>query len=324
MTLYDYDNSLEEKALCGVDEAGRGPFAGPVYAAAVILPTDKEIEGVNDSKKLSEKKREELFEQIVKKAVAYSIASATVEEIDELNILQATFLAMRRTVEGLKRKPSLVLIDGNKNPDVGANSRCLVKGDSTSACIAAASILAKVARDRHMMELARQYPEYAFEKHKGYGTKIHRQMITEYGISPIHRRSFLVKLQKKYPNISLYKGEYGEKLAYAYLKRRGYDVLVKNYHSPYGEIDLIALKDNILCFAEVKLRDESCAYTPGEAVVKSKQEKILKTAAVFLQAHPCDYQPRFDIIEILLLKDDKININMLENTFTPEGDYGLL
>ncbi|MBQ7579946.1 MAG: ribonuclease HII [Clostridia bacterium] len=182
------------KCVCGVDEAGRGPLAGPVYAAAVILPVDCEIEGLNDSKKLTEKKRDELFEIIKEKAVDYSVASASVEEIEEINILQATFLAMKRAVGSLEVKPDIALVDGNRKPGLDIAESTLVKGDARCPSIAAASILAKVSRDRYMLELDRQYPEYQFLKHKGYGTKLHYEMIEKFGISPAHRRSFLKKI----------------------------------------------------------------------------------------------------------------------------------
>lgn len=189
----------EEKAggfsvVCGVDEAGRGPLAGPVCAAAVILPDGLIIDGLNDSKKLTEKKREALYDVIKEKAVAYSIAMADEKEIDEINILQATFLAMKRAVEGLDVKPDFVLVDGNRDPKLGVPTRTVIKGDALSASIAAASVLAKVTRDRFMLEISEQYPEYEFPKHKGYGTKLHYEMLEKHGISPVHRRSFLKKI----------------------------------------------------------------------------------------------------------------------------------
>ena len=182
------------RLLCGVDEAGRGPLAGPVCAAAVILPRGLEIEGLNDSKKLTEKKREELYGVICKEALSFGIAFATVEEIEERNILGATFLAMNRALEQLDPQPELALIDGNRNTGILVPSRCVVKGDAKCADIAAASILAKVTRDRYMLEQAKLYPEYRFEQHKGYGTKLHCEALREYGPSPIHRMSFLKKL----------------------------------------------------------------------------------------------------------------------------------
>lgn len=198
MTNAEFDASVRAEGflyLCGVDEAGRGPLAGPVFAAAVILNPEAVPEGLNDSKKLSEKKREALFEEICDKALAYGIASASVEEIEEYNILQATFLAMRRAVEQLSTRPDLLLIDGNRTPaGLTVPSRTLVKGDALSASVGAASILAKVSRDRLMMELDRQYPEYAFSKHKGYGTALHYERLAAHGISPVHRPSFLKKM----------------------------------------------------------------------------------------------------------------------------------
>ena len=182
------------KLLCGVDEAGRGPLAGPVCAAAVMLPQNCLIEGLNDSKKLSEKKREALYDEILNRAVSYGIAFATVEEIEEHNILGATFLAMNRAIAGLDPKPELALIDGNRCTGIQIPSRCIVGGDGKCADIAAASVLAKVTRDRYMLQMAEQYPEYSFEKHKGYGTKAHYAAIREYGPSPIHRPSFLRKM----------------------------------------------------------------------------------------------------------------------------------
>lgn len=181
--------------FCGVDEAGRGPLAGPVYAAAVILSPDNPIPGLNDSKKLSEKKRELLFDEIVDKAVSFCIASASVEEIETYNILGATFLAMRRAVEGLDVKPQLALIDGNRTPPgLSVPAQTVVKGDALSESIAAASILAKVSRDRILLELDKEYPMYGFAGHKGYGTAAHVAALREFGPSPVHRPSFLTKI----------------------------------------------------------------------------------------------------------------------------------
>lgn len=181
--------------ICGVDEAGRGPLAGPVYAAAVILSPDRPIEGLNDSKKLSEKKREILFDEIIEKAEAYAIASASVEEIEQYNILGATYLAMTRAVEGLSQKPELALIDGNRiPPSLTVPAKTVVKGDAQSESIAAASILAKVSRDRVLLELDALYPQYGFAGHKGYGTAAHTAAIREFGPCPEHRPTFLRKI----------------------------------------------------------------------------------------------------------------------------------
>ncbi|MBP3703970.1 MAG: ribonuclease HII [Clostridia bacterium] len=181
-------------AVCGIDEAGRGPLAGPVYAAAVWLPEGLAIEGLNDSKKLSEKKREALFDVICENAVAYGIGFADEKEIDEINILQATYLAMRRAFDNMQQKCDYVLVDGNRMPPMPVPGETIVKGDAKSPSIAAASILAKVSRDRVMLEYAKQYPEYEFEKHKGYGTKAHTAALLDHGPCPIHRKTFLKKI----------------------------------------------------------------------------------------------------------------------------------
>ena len=194
--LWKYEHACMEEGfhlICGIDEAGRGPLAGPVCAAAVILPTDLEIEGLNDSKKLTEKRREALYDIIVEKAIAYGIGFASEQEIDEINILQATFLAMRRAVEQLSVEPDVTLVDGNREPALQMPVKTIIKGDSLSANIAAASILAKVTRDRLMIEQDAVYPQYKFAIHKGYGTKAHYAAIAEHGMCPIHRRTFLKK-----------------------------------------------------------------------------------------------------------------------------------
>lgn len=192
-TMWEIEDSLGLRLICGVDEAGRGPLAGPVCAAAVILPEHLQIPGLTDSKKLTDKKRRELFPVIQEQAIAYGIGLASESEIDEINILQATFLAMRRALDQLTVRPEIALIDGNRETDFGLPVKTVVKGDSLSANIAAASILAKVTRDNIMVELAQQYPEYGFEIHKGYGTKAHYEALRTYGPCPIHRKTFLKK-----------------------------------------------------------------------------------------------------------------------------------
>ena len=197
MPDYEYEARAAENgytAVCGVDEAGRGPLAGPVCAAAVILPQGLVIEGLNDSKKLSEKKREMLYDKVTENALAWSVAFASEAEIDEINILQATFLAMKRAVEGLGIKADYALIDGNRMPPLDINGETVIKGDSLSMSIAAASIIAKVTRDRLMLEIDKEYPQYLFSQHKGYGTVLHYEMLEKHGISPVHRRSFLKKI----------------------------------------------------------------------------------------------------------------------------------
>ena len=197
MLDFSYEAEAHEKGytvVCGVDEAGRGPLAGPVFAAAVILPANYTHEILNDSKKLSEKKRDLVYDDIIRDAVAYSVGMATEKEIDDINILNATFLAMKRAVDGLSIKPDLAYIDGNQYPKTGVKEITIVKGDSKCMSVAAASIIAKVSRDRYMLKVAEEYPEYEFPKHKGYGTKLHYEMIEKYGVSPVHRKSFLKKI----------------------------------------------------------------------------------------------------------------------------------
>lgn len=197
MPDYEYEARAAENgftAVCGVDEAGRGPLAGPVCAAAVILPQGLIIEGLNDSKKLSEKKREMLYDKVTENALAWSVAFASEAEIDEINILQATFLAMKRAVDGLGIKADYALIDGNRMPPLDIDGETVIKGDSLSMSIAAASIIAKVTRDRLMLEIDKEYPQYLFSQHKGYGTALHYEMLEKHGVSPVHRRSFLKKI----------------------------------------------------------------------------------------------------------------------------------
>lgn len=196
MTLFEFDNEIRKdyNIVCGCDEAGRGPLAGDVFAAAVIFDKDTVIEGINDSKKLTPKKRDILFDEIMEKALDFSIQTATVGEIEEFNILNCAMLAMRRAVEDLEIKPDICIIDGNKTPDgLLCPAKAVVKGDGKSQAVAAASILAKVARDRYMEQMSEKYPHYQFEKHKGYGTKLHYQMLDEFGPCEIHRMSFLKK-----------------------------------------------------------------------------------------------------------------------------------
>lgn len=203
MELWKYEQEAREAGytyVCGCDEAGAGPLAGPVYGAAVILPMGVELPGLNDSKKLTEKKREALFPVIQEKAIAWAVASVDAQEIDATDILSARMKVMQLAMDQLSVKPEFALIDGNRDKGksfaIVTPHRTIVKGDSASASIAAASILAKVSRDHHMMELAQQYPQYQLERHKGYGTKLHMELIEQYGISPIHRRSFLKKYEQ--------------------------------------------------------------------------------------------------------------------------------
>jgi ribonuclease HII len=202
--LLAIEKSLFEKGyknICGVDEAGRGPLAGPVFAAAVILPQGLYIDGLDDSKKLTEKKRDALFDIICEKALAFGIAESSEHEIDEINILNASLLAMKRATEKLAISPDYILVDGNKTFQYNVPAESVIKGDSLSASIAAASILAKVSRDRFMLKLSKEYPQYMFEKHKGYPTKLHYECVEEHGLSVVHRKSFF----KKYKDGALLK-----------------------------------------------------------------------------------------------------------------------
>lgn len=321
--LYLYDKEQNIKLLCGVDEAGRGPLAGDVYAAAVILDPDCKIEGINDSKKLSAKKRELLYDEIKEKAISYCVATASIDEIEEYNILNAAFLAMSRAVNGLSVKPQLALVDGNKNPKLSVHSRCVVKGDSLSASIASASILAKVERDRYMEEIAKQYPQYMFEKHKGYGTKLHYEMLDKYGASDVHRKSFLKKYFEQKQNTARDKGDIGEKLAVKFLQKHDFTVLSRNYSSIYGEIDIIAKKDDTIAFVEVKTRKPESLLLPREAVDAKKQQKIIKTALSYMEENNLNLQPSFDVLEIYMpaSKEEKAKVNYIKNAFEGRLTY---
>lgn len=316
-----YEKGAMEKgytAVCGVDEAGRGPLAGPVYAAAVILPPGLEIPEVNDSKKLTEKKREALFPEIKEKALAYSIASASEKEIDEINILNATYLAMSRAVEGLSVKADYALIDGNRMPRLPIPGETIVKGDGLSMSIACASILAKVSRDHVMMELDQKYPQYQFAKHKGYGTKLHTDLIRQYGPCEIHRRSFLKKILRTdapQPTQAQSIGKRGEQAAAAYLEKKGFHVLEQNYHSPYGEVDIIAEDGQYIIFVEVKTRKPGTMVEGVEAVDDAKQKKLVKTAQLYLQEYPSDFQPRFDVIQVTPTGENRCRIEQFPGAF---------
>ncbi len=319
MTLREFDESLYAPLLCGVDEAGRGPLAGDVYAAAVILPKEYDLEGLNDSKKLTPKKREKLFDEIQAQAVCFSIAKATVAEIEEMNILNAAMLAMRRAVAGLSLTPGLVLVDGNRDPELGLPTRLIVSGDAASASIAAASILAKVARDRSMEELAREYPQYQFEKHKGYGTALHYAMLDRYGESPAHRHSFLKKYYQAKEHPELVKkplGAQGEDFAADWLAQNGYEILARQYHTLRGEVDLIARNRDALCFVEVKTRSKPQTEPARAAVGKAKQKKVGLAALDYLEQHPDSLPVRFDVAEVRG-KGGQFTMEYLENAFAP-------
>ncbi len=309
--------------LCGVDEAGRGPLAGDVYAAACILPQHYDLPGLNDSKKLSEKKRDKLFDAIREQAVCYCVAVATVEEIERLDIRKATMLAMTRAVEGLSVKPDYALVDGNFIPNWGdlARGEYCIGGDAKSASIAAASILAKVSRDRYMYSIHEQYPEYAFDKHKGYGTALHYQRIEKYGVSPVHRASFLKSKLSDWgtlPPQSL--GYRGETYAAEYLIKKGYTILERNYAVKQGEIDIIAQKGNEIIFAEVKSRRVlSPDHLPQDAVTKKKQSRIIAAAKAYIEEKDADAVFLFSVLEVVGY-EGKIYVNLIEDAFTPPSE----
>ena len=323
--VWYYEKKYRERGchrIAGVDEAGRGPLAGPVCAAAVILPEDLIIEGVNDSKKLTEKKREALFDVIKEKAIAWSVAWASVEEIEEMNILNASLTAMKRAIESLKPEADCALIDGNRIPLwVDVPCYCLVKGDSLSHSIAAASILAKVSRDRLMLEYAEKYPQYHFEKHKGYGTKAHEEALKIYGPCEIHRQKKKKKFEQKYGmrqgrTVNQRIGDYGEDYVLKYLIQKGYELVARNYHSFYGEIDLIVRNADTIVFVEVKTRKVDSIVEPVFFVDKRKQTKIVKTALMFLQEHPYDLMIRLDVAEVVYSPNyDEPVLNYIDNAF---------
>ena len=322
MGFWEYERRFIESgctSVCGIDEAGRGPLAGPVFAASVVLPFGIDIPYLNDSKKLSEKLREKLFDEIIEAATDYGIGSADNTEIDGLNILKATFLAMNRAVDALSKSPDIALIDGNRDPFVKCRSQLITGGDGKSASIAAASILAKVSRDRHMLELAERYPQYAFEKHKGYGTKLHYEKLIEFGPSDVHRSSFLKKLRKEKGEgrvDSRMRGKIGEAHALEYLKNLNYSTVAKAFRSPFGEIDLIVENSEYVVFVEVKMRKNDRFAAAREHVGKEKQRKLTATANIWLSTHRTKLQPRFDVIEIYL--PDELStpeINHIENAF---------
>lgn len=323
--LYEFENEAYENgflSVCGLDEAGRGPLAGPVYAAAVILPRDEQLEGVNDSKQLSARRREELYDEIINRAAAYSVAFADEKEIDKHNILQATFMAMRRAVDGLSIEPDIVLVDGNRDPQLSCeHTLTIVKGDARSASIAAASILAKVSRDRYMCELAQRYPQYGFEQHKGYPTKAHYEKLREFGPCPAHRESFLKKPRGDGKSRAANTGRLGEDIAARKTLERGMEIIARNYRCRGGEIDIIAVDEHYIAFIEVKARTEGFLSPPVSAVTRQKRTRIVNAAERFLLEHEgvAALQPRFDIVEVVFKKSaiaESTKISYLENAFT--------
>lgn len=301
--------------VCGVDEAGRGPLAGPVYAACVCLRPGAVIPHLNDSKKMTEARRRVAFDAIVGGGAWYGIGSATQEEIDRLNILKATYLAMGRAYAAMAATmdttPEVALVDGNRDPGLPLPTRLVVKGDAQSAAIAAASVLAKVSRDRVMEELDAQYPQYAFGRHKGYPTPLHYERLREHGPSPAHRMSFLKKFLAQAqaaqapappPPVAHQRGSLGERYTESWLLRQGYTIIARNWRGTRGELDLIARQGQTLAFVEVKARDRGHLTSPLEAVDQAKRQRIIATAQEFLaQADPRlqALQPRLDVAAVI-------------------------
>ena len=303
--ILTYERGLWEAGydlVAGIDEVGRGPLAGPVVAAAVILPKECKIEGVNDSKKLSAKKREELYDIILEKAVSYGIGVVSNERIDEINILQATYEAMREALSQLKPKADYILADAVTIPMVSTPQRGIIKGDAKSMSIGAASIVAKVYRDRMMEAYEEVYPGYGFASNKGYGAAEHIEGIRKQGITPIHRKTFVKNFLPQDGDTAADKGHRGEVLAAKQMEKMGYEILERNFHALKGEIDIIAKKENVIVFTEVKYRKNEEMGIPAEAVNHWKQQHIIRAAKAYI-AQKClmemGYDFRFDVAEVL-------------------------
>ena len=304
--------------VAGIDEVGRGPLAGPVVAAAVILPQNHKIPGINDSKKLTAKKREELCEIIKKEAVAWAVGVVSHERIDEINILQATYEAMRQAISRLEVPPEYILADAVTIPGIEIPQKGIIKGDAKSISIGAASIVAKVTRDAMMEAMEELYPGYDFASNKGYGSQKHLAGIARQGLCPIHRRSFVKNLMQGRPEENKTAGNIGEALAVREMMRQGYEILEQNYRGSQGEIDIIAQKEGLLVFTEVKARKGREQGLPGEAIDRRKRERIVRTAEEYLAAHEITERDcRFDVAEVLE-EDGKKYFRYIENAFTAE------
>ncbi len=297
--------------IAGVDEAGRGPLAGPVVAAAVILPDDHVIEGLNDSKKLSAKKRELLFEEINEKAVSVGIGIVSEKEIDKTNILIATQKAMQMALGKLKQKPTMALIDGYKLPNQVIPNKGIIKGDTKVESIMAASIIAKVTRDAIMLEYDKIFPEYGFAKHKGYGTKQHIEAITKFKATPIHRKSFK-PVSFNLPTITWLQnnkrvGIVGEQLAACKLMTEGHKIITMNENcTPHGEIDIISEKDNILIFTEVKTYAKEQISSPEIKIDVAKLKKLENAIYCYINKNDIKKDIRLDGMSIILGKNHNI------------------
>ena len=298
--------SSDKEFLAGIDEAGRGPLAGPVVAASVILPQDIELPEVTDSKKISEKKRERLYDEIKNSALALGIGVVHEEDIDEKNILQATFKAMRQSVGKLGIKPDILLVDGNKADIKHYKQESIIDGDQKSLSIAAASIIAKVTRDRIMRQYDIVFPIYGFAKHKGYGTKQHIEAIQKSKATPIHRKSFN-PVSHHLPNMAYLQrnrllGKLGEQLTACQLIRNHQNILEMNYNVPkIGEIDIISKDAEILVFTEVKTQTTGHGWgTPRTQIDEKKRDRIMNAVQHYMDSHELDCDFRFDVAEVIL------------------------
>ena len=311
MTLYEFDKAIIDEGypvVCGLDEAGRGPLAGRVYAAACVLPAGFEPEFLNDSKKLTVKRREVLYDEIIENALDWAVAFSDEKEIDAMNILEASLLAMRRAAAQLSVQPDIYLVDGNRHPKIAGVCRTVVQGDGKSAAIAAASILAKVSRDRYMSVMAEKYPGYGFEQHFGYPVKAHYEAIAELGPCELHRMTFLKNLAEKHPAPN--KGTQGEDAAAIFLENCGFRILTRNFKVTEGELDIVAERDALVHIVEVKQRANDSVERPAAFVTPAKQNRLRTAALYWLSQSGCKLPFCFDIVEIL---GDEITL--IENAF---------
>lgn len=298
--LLNYDADIAAQTgspLAGMDEAGRGPLAGPVVAACVMLPLDVPIDGVYDSKRVAAAKRERLYEQILQHAHAVGVGVVSPEEIDRINILQATRQAMREAYLAMHQTPAVLLVDAVQALDLNVPMRAITKGDAVSYHVAAASIIAKVHRDRLLLQADALYPHYGFAAHKGYGTPAHMAALREHGPSPVHRQTFLRKMSGL-PARHILTGEGGERRAAEHLQARGYEILACNYRVSGGEVDIIARTGDTLVFVEVKTRTGAACGAGREAVDAAKRGRIALAAQAYLQQVGGEPSCRFDVIEI--------------------------
>ncbi len=311
MTLYQFDKAICDEGfpvVCGLDEAGRGPLAGRVYAAACVLPAGFEPPFLNDSKKLTPKRRDVLYDEITANAIDFAVAFSDEKEIDAMNILEASLLAMRRAAAQLSVIPDIYLVDGNRHPKIAGICRTVVQGDGKSAAIAAASILAKVSRDRYMTMMAEKYPGYGFEQHFGYPVKAHYDAIAELGPCELHRMTFLKNLAEKHPAPN--RGTQGEDAAAIFLESSGFRILTRNFKVTEGELDIVAERNALVHIVEVKQRANDRIERPAAWVTPAKQNRLKTAALYWLSQSGCKLPFCFDIVEIL---GDEITL--IENAF---------